>query len=81
MVEEGIWGLDKNRMAEDGRQVRAATEARLLALEKVRALVEEARVHARNVGGLEGVRIDTQLRTTLREVDRQTHDLLTSLPH
>jgi hypothetical protein len=71
-------------MAEDRRQVTAATEAteaRLSTLEKVRALVEEARVHARNVGGLEGVRIDAQLRTTLREVDKQTHDLLTSLPH
>jgi hypothetical protein len=45
-------------MAEDRRQ---ATEARLSALEKVRALLEEARVHARKVGGLEGVRIDAQL--------------------
>ena len=81
MVEEGVWRVDWNRMAEDRRQVTAATEARLSTLEKVRALVEEARVHARNVGGLEGVRIDAQLRTTLREVDRQTHDLLTSLPH
>ena len=81
MVAEGVWGIDKNSMAEDRRQATEATEARLSTLEKVRALVEEARVHARNVGGLEGVRIDAQLRTTLREVDRQTHDLLTSLPH
>ena len=79
LVEEDVRSID--RMAEDRRQVTAATEARLSTLKKVRALVEEARVHARNVGGLEGVRIDAQLRTTLREVDRQTHDLLTSLPY
>ena len=78
MVAEGVWRIDRNRMAEDWRQ---ETEARLSALKKVRALVEEARVHARNVGGLEGVRIDAQLRTTLREVDRQRYDLRASLPH
>ena len=68
-------------MAEDRRQVTEATEARLSALGKVCALVEEARVHARNVGGLEGVRIDAQLRTTLKEVDRQRYDLRASLPY
>ena len=65
-------------MAEDWRQ---ATEARLSALKKVRALVEEARVHARNVGGLEGVRIDAQLRTTLRELDRQMYVLRASVSY
>jgi len=68
-------------MAEDWQQATDATEARLSALEKIRALVEEARVHARNVGGLEGVRVDAQLRTTLREVDRQMYDLFASLPN
>jgi hypothetical protein len=68
-------------MAEDRRQATEATEARLSELENVRALVEEARIHARNVGGLEGVRIDAQLRTTLREVDRQMHDLRATLPY
>jgi hypothetical protein len=81
VVEEDVWGIDRNRMAEDCRQATEATEARLSALKQVRALVEEARVHARNVGGLEGVRIDAQLRTTLREVDRQRYDLRASLPH
>jgi hypothetical protein len=65
-------------MAEDWRQ---ATEARLSALKKVHALVEEARVHARNVGGLEGVRIDAQLRTTLRELDRQMYALRASVSY
>ncbi len=78
MVAEGVWGIDRNRMAEDWRQ---ATEARLSALKKVRALVEEARVHARNVGGLEGVRIDAQLRTTLRELDRQMYVLRASVSY
>jgi hypothetical protein len=68
-------------MAEDWRQATDATEARLSALEKIRALIEEARVHARNVRGLEGVRIDAQLTTTLREVDRQIYNLLASLPN
>jgi hypothetical protein len=68
-------------MAEDWRQATDVTEARLSALEKIRALIEEARVHARNVGGLEGVRIDTQLTTTLREVDWQIYNLLASLPN
>ncbi len=82
LVEENVRSI--NRMAEDRRQVTAATEAtegRRSALKKVRALVEEARVHARNVGVLEGIRIDAQLRTTLRKADRQTHDLLASLPY
>jgi hypothetical protein len=78
VVAEGVWRIDRNRMAEDWRQ---ATEAQLSALKKVRALVEEARVHARNVGGLEGVRIDAQLRTTLRELDRQMYALRASVSY
>jgi hypothetical protein len=78
VVAEGVWRIDRNRVAEDWRQ---ATEARLSALKKVRALVEEARVHARNVGGLEGVRIDAQLRTTLRELDRQMYVLRASVSY
>ena len=49
-------------------------------LENIRLLLEEARVHARNMDSPEGYRIEGQIRTTLSETNRQIHDLRASLP-
>jgi hypothetical protein len=55
-------------------------QAWLLQLENIRILLEEARVHAREMGSPEGDRIEVQIRTTLREVNRQIFDLRASQP-
>jgi hypothetical protein len=62
---------------EDERQ---EIQARLSHLENIRILLEEARVHARSMGSPEGDRIEGQIRTTLRDTNRQIHDLRASLP-
>jgi hypothetical protein len=59
---------------------RQEIQAWLTELETIRILLEEARVHARNMDSPEGYRIDGQIRTTLREVNIQIHDLRASLP-
>ena len=59
---------------------RQEVQARLSHLENVRILLEEARVHGRNMGSPGGDRIEVQIRTTLRETNRQIHDLWASLP-
>jgi hypothetical protein len=59
---------------------RQEIQAWLTELENIRILLEEARVHARNMGSPEGDRIEGQIRTTLRETNRQIHDLRASLP-
>ncbi len=58
---------------------RQEIQAWLTDLENIRILLEEARVHARNMGSPEGDRIEGQIRTTLREANRQIHDLRASL--
>jgi hypothetical protein len=63
-------------MEEDRQEI----QAWLSHLENIRILLEEARVHARNMGSPEGNRIEVQIRTTLRETNRQIHDLRASLP-
>jgi hypothetical protein len=55
-------------------------QARLSHLENIRILLEEARVHGRNMGSPGAARIEVQIRTTLREASRQIHDLRVSLP-
>jgi hypothetical protein len=62
---------------EDERQ---EIQARLSHLENIRILLEEARVHARNISSPEGDSIEGQIRTTLRDTNRQIHDLRASLP-
>jgi hypothetical protein len=59
---------------------RQEVQERLSHLENVRILLEEARVHVRNMGCPGGDRIDVQIRTTLRETNGQLHDLWASLP-
>jgi hypothetical protein len=59
---------------------RQELQAWLTELENIRILLEEARVHARNMGSPEGDRIEGHIRTTLRETNRQIHDLRASLP-
>ena len=59
---------------------RQEIQARLSHLENIRLLLEEARVHARNMDSPEGYSIDGLIRTTLRETNRQIHDLRASLP-
>ncbi len=58
-------------MEENQRQ----TAVRLTELKDVRILLEEARVHARNVGNPEGEAIAHILRDALRKTNRQIHDL------
>ncbi len=53
-------------------------QERLSHLENIRILLEEARVHARDIGSPEGGQIDTQIATMLSEINRQIHDLRTS---
>jgi hypothetical protein len=62
---------------EDERQ---EIQARLSHLENIRILLEEARVHARNMGSPEGDSLEGKIRTTLRDTNRQIHDLRASLP-
>jgi len=59
---------------------RQEIQAWLTELENIKILLEEARVHARNMGSPEGDRVEGQIRTTLRDVNRQIHDLRASLP-
>ena len=54
-------------------------QARLSHLENIHILLEEARVY-KNMGGREGDRIEGQIRTMLRDANRQIHDLRVSLP-
>ena len=63
-------------MEEDRQEI----QARLSRLENIPTLLEEARVRARNRGGREGDRMEGQIRTTLRDTNRQIHDLRVSLP-
>ena len=63
-------------MEEDRQEI----QAWLTELENIKILLEEARVHARNMGSPEGDRVEGQIRTTLRDVNRQIHDLRASLP-
>ncbi len=44
----------------------------------MRVLLEEARAHARAIGDTEGERIEAEIKTTLREVNRLMFDLATS---
>jgi hypothetical protein len=53
---------------------RQEIQAQLSHLENIRLLLEEARVHARNMDSPEGDRIEGQIRTTLRDINRQIHD-------
>jgi hypothetical protein len=50
-------------------------QERLSHLENIRLLLEEARVHARDIESPEGGRIDTQIATMLSEINKQIHDL------
>jgi hypothetical protein len=59
---------------------RQETQVRFAELENIRILLEGARVHARNMASPEGERIEGHIRTTLRDTDRQMHDLRASLP-
>ena len=68
---------DGQGSVEENRQ---EIQVRLSHLENIRLLLEEARVHARNMDSPEGYRIEGQIRTTLRETNRQIHDLRASLP-
>ena len=63
-------------MEEDRQEI----QAWLTELENIKILLEEARVHAKNMGSPEGDRVEGQIRTTLREVNRQIHDLRAPLP-
>ncbi len=63
-------------MEEDWQEI----QARLSHLENIRILLEEARVHARNMDSPEGDRIEGQIGTTLGDTNRQIHDLRASLP-
>ena len=54
-------------------------QARLAKLENMRVLLEEARAHARAIGDTEGERIEAEIETTLREVNRLMFDLGASL--
>ena len=55
-------------------------QAWLSQLENIRILLEEARVHARQMGSPEGDRIEGQIGATLREVNRQIFDLRACQP-
>lgn len=63
-------------MAENQREI----QARLAELENMRVLLKEARAHARAIGGTDGERIEVEIRTTLREVNRLMFDLRAFLP-
>lgn len=60
------------------RQARLSLQARLSCLGNVRILLEEARIHARNMGSPEGERLQVQIRTMLRDANRRIHDLRAS---
>jgi hypothetical protein len=66
--------FQRNRVEENQQEI----QARLSRLENIRILLEEARVHAREMGSPEGDRIEGQIRTTLREVNQQIFDLRAS---
>jgi hypothetical protein len=69
-------GVREARVEENQEEI----QARLSQLENIRILLEEARVHARQMGSPEGDRIEGQIRATLREVSRQIFDLRASQP-
>ena len=50
-------------------------QARLAELENMRVLLEEARAHARVIGDTEGERVEAEIETTLREVNKLMFDL------
>ena len=54
--------------------------ARLRELEDMKVLLGEARDHARSIGGTDGERIEAEIKTTLRVVDRLAGDLRAFLP-
>ena len=58
-------------MAENQREIRA----RLEELEGMRILLEEARGHARAIGGTDGERIEAEIKTALVEVSKLAADL------
>jgi hypothetical protein len=63
------------KMVQNQREI----QARLAELENMRVLLEEARAHARAIGDTEGERIEAEIETTLREVNRLMFDLGASL--
>ncbi len=63
-------------MTENRREIRA----RLPELEGMRVLLEEARGHARSIGGTDGERMEAEIKTTLREVNKVAADLRAFLP-
>jgi len=69
--------FQRNKVGEDQQE---EIQAWLSQLENIRILLEEARVHAREMGSPEGDRIEGQIRATLREVNRQIFDLRASQP-
>ncbi len=63
-------------MTENQREILA----RLRELEDMKALLEEARGHARSICGIDGERIEAEIKTTLRQVNRLAADLRAFLP-
>ena len=63
-------------MTENQREIRA----RLQELEDMGVLLEESRGHARSIGGTDGDRIEAEIKTTLREVDKLAGGLRAFLP-
>jgi hypothetical protein len=64
-------------MAQDPQE---ELQAKISKLQNIRMLLEEARVHARELGDAEGEHIQARIRTTLREVNRRILELRASLP-
>ena len=54
--------------------------ARLRELEDMKVLLEEARDYARSFGGTDGERIEAEIKTTLREINKLAGDLRAFLP-
>ncbi len=63
-------------MAENQREIRA----RLEELDGMRILLEEARSHAKAIGGTDGARIEEEIKTSLREISKLAADLRAFLP-
>jgi hypothetical protein len=59
---------------------RREIRARLRELEDMKVLLEEARGHARSIGGTDSERIEAEIKTTLREVNKLAADLRAFLP-
>jgi hypothetical protein len=66
--------LQRNRVEENLQEI----QARLSRLENIRILLEEAWLHAREIGGPEGQRLEVPIRATLKEVSKQVFDLRAS---